>query len=148
MPEIRNCKKCGRIFNYIGGVPICPVCRQEDEEDFKKVKEYLYQYPGASLTQVSTELDVSIEKIKRFLRQGRLEITNPDGNLILACENCGKAINTGRFCQECERELAAGLRSVAQKMESKLAGLSNDSRKVTGIRYLNKEYKKEYKDEK
>ena len=152
MPDIRNCKRCGKIFNYIGGAMLCPQCRQDDEVDFKKVKEYLYEYPGAALTQVSTELGVSIEKIKRFLKDGRLEITNKDGNMLLACENCGKAITTGRFCAECERELAMGLRSAASQMKSELdilAGRSSGqlgkslSGKAVGIRYLNKEYKKE-----
>ena len=145
MPDVRNCKKCGKIFNYIGGAPICPVCKQADEDDFKRVKEYLYENPGAIITQVSTELDISIEKIKRFLKDGRLEITSTEGNMVLECENCGKAINTGRFCNECERDLAAGFKSVASQMKSEL-DLSDSSRRGLGMRYLNKEYKKDFNE--
>jgi len=94
MPDVRNCKKCGRIFNYIGGSPLCPSCREHEEKEFQRIKQYLYENPGASLTQVSVELDISVEMIRRFLREGRLEIANDDGNLILECENCGKSIRT------------------------------------------------------
>jgi len=49
MPDIRNCKRCGRLFNYIGGRPICQDCKKQDEEEFKRVKEYLYEHPKASI---------------------------------------------------------------------------------------------------
>jgi len=113
MPDVRNCKRCGRVYNYIGGPPLCPVCRDEDEQEYKRVKEYLYEYPGATMTQVSTELNVSVEKIKRFLKEGRLEIVNDDPNFILQCEMCGKSIKTGRYCNACERELTSGFKKIS-----------------------------------
>jgi len=113
MPDVRNCRRCGRIFNYIGGAPLCPVCKEEDEEDYKRVKQYLYEYPGATMTQVATELNVSLEKIRRFLKDGRLEIVGDDPNFILQCEKCGKSIRTGRYCDACERELLTGLRGIS-----------------------------------
>ncbi len=103
MPDVRNCRKCGKIFTYLGGTLICPVCKQAEEEDFKRIKEYLYKNPGAGLNQVSVELDIGVEKIKRFLKEGRLEIVSADGNMFLECENCGKSIKSGRYCDECER---------------------------------------------
>ena len=139
MPDVRNCRKCGKIYNYLGGAPICPVCKQGEEEDFQRIKKYLYDFPGASITQVSTELDISIEKIKRFLREGRLEITGDDGNMILECENCGKSIKSGRLCDECERDLAAGFRSAATQIKSELNSNSPISRSGTDMRYRNKD---------
>jgi flagellar operon protein (TIGR03826 family) len=142
MPDVRNCRKCGKIFNHIGGAPICPACREKEEEDFQRVKKYLYENPGASLTQVSTELEISVEMIKRFLREGRLEIANDEGNLVLECENCGRSIKTGRFCPDCERNLASGFKSAASQMKLDLDSRSTSERKSLGMRYLNKEYEK------
>ena len=142
MPDVRNCRKCGRIYNYIGGAPLCPACKQLEEDDFQLVKKYLYENPGATLTQVSTDLEMSVEKIKRFLKEGRLEITNDDGNLILECETCGKSIKSGRFCPECERDLASGFRSAAKQIKSELDSLSPSNPRSLGIRYLNKDYEK------
>lgn len=142
MPDVRNCRKCGKLYNYIGGAPICPRCKELEEEDFKRIKEYLYENPGASLTEVSTELDVSVELIRRFLKEGRLEITNENGNLVLECENCGKSIKSGRFCSECERELASGFRSAAQQIKSELNSQISSGSKSFGMRYLNKDYEK------
>ncbi len=142
MPDVRNCRKCGKIYNYIGGAPICPVCKQLEEDDFQKVKEYLYENPGATLTQVSTELQMGVEKIKRFLKEGRLEITDDYGNMVLECESCGKSIKSGRFCAECERDLTVGLRSAAKQMKSGLDAVASSNPKSLGIRYLNKDYEK------
>ncbi len=143
MPDVRNCRKCGRIFNYLGGTPICPACKEQEEKDFQRVKEYLYQNPGASLTQVSTELEISVEIIKRFLKDGRLEITSEDGNMVLECENCGKSIKTGRYCMDCEKELTMGFRSAASQMQRDLDSSSSSPNSSSfGMRYLNKGYEK------
>jgi flagellar operon protein (TIGR03826 family) len=139
MPDVRNCRKCGRLFNYIGGAPICQDCKKQDEEDFARVKEYLYKNPGASMSMVSEDLEMSVEKIKRFLKEGRLEITGDDGNMILECENCGKSIRSGRFCDECERNLAMGFKSAASQIKSELDIEMDSAKKGIGMRYLNKE---------
>lgn len=142
MPDVRNCRKCGKIFNYIGGMPICPACKDKEEEDFQTIKKYLYENPGASLTQVSTELDISIDTIKRFLREGRLEIANDEGNMLLECENCGKSIKTGRFCPDCERIMASNFKTVASQMKLDLDSRTGNDKRSLGLRYLNKEYEK------
>ena len=69
MPDVRNCKRCGRIYNYLGGIPICPICKDEDEKDFQRVKKYLYENPKATMSEVASNLEISIEKIKRFLKK-------------------------------------------------------------------------------
>ena len=142
MSDVRNCRKCGKIFSYMGGTPICQACKQLDEEDFKRVKDYLYKNPGSNMGQISEELEISVEKIKRFLKDGRLEITSDDGNMILECETCGKAIKSGRLCDECERNLAAGFKSTATQMKTEIDHNVESAKKAIGMRYLNKEDKK------
>ena len=93
--DLRNCSKCGRVFSY-NGVPICSRCSNNDEEDFKKVKEFLYENPGATVRDVSEETGVSDKQIFKYLREGRIEIRD-DSNLFLDCERCGKPIRSGPF---------------------------------------------------
>ncbi len=133
MADIRNCKRCGRIFNYLGGQQLCYDCRNEDEKIFRKVKEYLYEHPGATISQVSMDLDVSMERIKAYLREGRLEIIDEGGNMVLECESCGKSIRTGRFCDECSRELARQLKESVRNLQSNIPG---DVRRGVGLRYV------------
>ncbi len=101
--DLRNCKKCGRVFAY-NGSEICSRCLGDDEGDFKKVKEYLYDNPGATIVEVSEETGVSEKKILRYLRESRIEIREAD-NLLLDCQRCGKPIQSGRFCDKCVVEM-------------------------------------------
>lgn len=105
--DIRNCKRCGKIYNY-DGFKNCPTCRREDELDFSKVKEYIYENPGANISEVERETEVDSEKIIEFLRQGRLEIGD-EHNLVLECEICKTGIKSGRFCDQCKNEIARDL---------------------------------------
>lgn len=136
MPDVRNCRKCGRLFNYIGGMPICPVCKEKEEEVFKRVKEYLYQNPGATMSEVSQALDVSVEQIKNFLKEGRLEIVGDNPNMVLECEICGKSIKTGRYCNECSKTLSKELKTVAGDLGNSLS--QTETKKSIMMRYLNK----------
>ena len=36
--EVKNCKECGRLFNYMGGAPLCDGCRKKLEQKFQEVK--------------------------------------------------------------------------------------------------------------
>lgn len=140
MPDLRNCRRCGRMYTYIGGQPICPDCKKADEEIFKKVKEFLYDNPGATLSQVAITLEVSVEKIKMFLREGRLEITEGT-NIILECERCGKAIKTGRYCDMCQHEMTTNFKqSIAPSLQpiDKKNEQVIDRQKTSGMRYLNR----------
>jgi flagellar operon protein (TIGR03826 family) len=138
MSNVRNCRRCGKLYNYIGGAPICSSCREKDEEDFKRVKEYLYENPGATLSEVANTLEVSVEKIRRFLREGRLEIVGDDGNMFLECENCGKAIRTGRFCDQCGRDIQKELQTTAADMDDALYQ-SRFRSGGSGLKYLSKD---------
>lgn len=140
MPDVRNCRRCGKIYNYIGGAPICPVCKEADEADFRRVKEYLYKNPGATMSEVSTVLEISVERIKGYLKEGRLEIVSNEGNMVLECESCGKAIRTGRFCDECSKGLARDLHSTASQLSASVSQ-SESAKKAIGMRYLNKDIK-------
>ncbi|SHI61841.1 flagellar operon protein TIGR03826 [Geosporobacter subterraneus DSM 17957] len=117
MADIRNCIKCGRIFQYDGFNKKCDRCRKDEEEDFKKVKEYLYDNPGATITEVSEETGVEEDLILKYLRQGRLEITSEGGSLVLDCERCGRAIRTGKFCDQCAEEMARELKGAFKPKE-------------------------------
>lgn len=107
--EVRNCRSCGRMFNYLGGVPLCPKCREQLEEKFSQVKEYVRDNPGATIQMVSEDNDVSIQQIKQWVREERLEFSK-DSPVGIECEICGASIRTGRFCEACKKNVSDGFR--------------------------------------
>ncbi|NLM05875.1 MAG: MerR family transcriptional regulator [Tissierellia bacterium] len=114
--NVRNCKVCGKIFNY-DGFNVCRACRRKQDERFQRVKEYLREYPGASINEVEDATDVSSEEIMEFLREGRLEM-DENSQITLDCERCGAKIFTGRFCSKCTSEMSKSLGAVARGMQS------------------------------
>jgi uncharacterized protein len=100
MVELKNCKICGRIFQSNGFSEICPGCYKQDENDYNKIREYLYEHPYAKIFEVSLNLDIPVSRIKRYLREDRLQIVE-SSNLFLDCEKCGAPIHSGRYCDEC-----------------------------------------------
>lgn len=138
MADVRNCRRCNRVFNYLSGPPICQECKRQDEVNFKRVKEYLYDNPGASIIEVSKELEISVQQIKMYLKEGRLEIVGSDGNMILECERCGKSITTGRLCDSCSREFTNDIKSTVTQMGKSASNEEVSEKRSHGMKYLNK----------
>ena len=60
--EVRTCKNCGRLYNYIGKItPVCPVCMKELEEKFEACRKFIKENPGANIQKVSDETGVSMK---------------------------------------------------------------------------------------
>ena len=118
--NIRNCKSCGRIFNYVSGPVICPICKESAEAKFQEVKDYIRENKGASINEVAEACDVDPAQIRQWLREDRLEVT-PDSAITLSCDNCGASIRSGKFCEKCKNSMARNLSSVLDKGKSKPA---------------------------
>lgn len=114
--EVKNCKMCGRLFNYLGGQRLCPDCKKKLEDKFQKVKAYIRENPKASIEIIAEENDVDIQQIRQWVREERLQFT-ADSPVKLQCENCGAPILTGRFCDKCKKQMAENLTDSIKKPE-------------------------------
>ncbi len=112
--DVKNCKKCGRIFNYALGPVICPACKESMEEKFQEVKKFIQQNGYASMNVVSEECDVETSQIQQWIREERLQFSD-DSPIKVACESCGKMIGSGRFCEKCKNDMTRGLSSAMSR---------------------------------
>lgn len=112
--SVKNCTRCGRMFQAEDASKLCDRCRNNDEEDFKVVREYVYDNPNSNIPEVAENTGVTEEKILKFLRQGKL-ILKDELSMVLDCERCGKPIKSGRYCDSCTNEMSRDLRSAATK---------------------------------
>lgn len=109
--NVRNCRICGRIFNYLSGPPVCPACREAAEAKFQEVKDYIREHRGVGMSEVAEACDVDPAQIRQWLREDRLEVTE-DSAVFLNCESCGAPIRSGKFCDKCKQEMAKGFDQV------------------------------------
>ena len=106
--EVKACRRCHRLFNYLSGQRICPQCKKELEKKFLDVKEYVREHPKDGIMKVSEETEVSVPQILQWVKEERLQFAE-NSEFVLSCEHCGTQIFTGRFCKDCKKNLASGL---------------------------------------
>ena len=132
----RNCRKCGKLFNYVSGHPICMACREALEEKFQEVKNYIFEHRSVTIPEVSEACGVSTNQIQQWLREERLQLGEGSG-ITLFCENCGTSIFTGRFCEKCKNSMANKLNSSIHKPEEpKLQSKKKDPHDNPKMRFL------------
>jgi flagellar operon protein (TIGR03826 family) len=133
--NVRNCKKCGKLFNYVSGPPICPACREAMEEKFQEVKKYIQEHNNCSIPEVSEACDVTQNQIQQWLRDERLQLSEGSG-ITLYCEKCGAAILSGRFCEKCKNSMANELSSSIHKPEAPKPKPKKDTKDNPKMRFL------------
>ncbi len=135
--ETKVCVRCKRMFTYLGyGHFYCPMCRKTDEEDFKKVKDYIFENGTAPAMEVSEKTGISLERINQYLKEGRLEIPE-NSPIFIKCEMCYVDIRSGRLCPDCASKLTHAMR---EKMNFDDEQIGPVPRKLTGkMRFLTNE---------
>lgn len=111
--NVRNCRKCGRLFNYVAGYQMCQACKDALEGKFQEVKEYIREHRGVGINEVAEVCDVEPSLIQQWLREERLELTE-DSGIMLACESCGALIRCGKYCDKCRMQLTNSFNSILQ----------------------------------
>ena len=88
--DVRNCRQCGKLYNYIGGSyrNLCPSCIKQLEDKFMEIKEYIRDNKVASISEISDKFEVSTKQIEQWVREERLCFTD-DSPIGLQCECCG-----------------------------------------------------------
>ncbi len=114
--EVRNCRSCGRLFNYLGGQSICPACREEVEKKFQEVKEYIRTNPHANIQEIADDNGTSTSQIRQWIREERLQFAD-DSPVGIECENCGATIKTGKYCDNCKTSMANAFASTFRKQK-------------------------------
>lgn len=136
--DVRNCKTCGRLYNYIGGSPTCPKCKEDLENKFQQVKKYIYDNPKVPLSIIAEDNDVTVQQLKQWVKEERLVFTE-DSVIGIECENCGVTIRTGRFCQKCKDIMANQLANAFKAPQSKIEPVKKPLRDGERMRFLDKD---------
>ncbi len=122
--DVRVCKKCRRLFNYIYGPEFCPECinvqcdiigeeknsgmiaeikplDKKEEDIYEQVKEYILGHPKSTVAHIVDVFGISPSVLFDWIRDDRLEFTDEASSAWFTCEKCGVKIRSGRFCGRC-----------------------------------------------
>ena len=134
--DVRNCRMCGKLYNYIGGPyrGLCPDCVRKMEDKFEEVKEYINENGTATISQVSADCEVSVKQIEKWVREERLCFA-ADSPIGIACEKCGKMIKSGRFCDSCKSTMSNEFNNAISKKPAQ-APKEEERREKEKMRFL------------
>lgn len=135
--NVRNCRKCGKLFNYVAGLPICPACKEKAEKSFQVVKKYIRENPRADIREVAQTCEVETSQIQQWIREERLEFTE-DSPIKLPCENCGALIRAGKYCEKCKAAMAKNLSNAIDKPKTIVQAAPDRRDTRNRMRYLDK----------
>ncbi|NLM74462.1 MAG: flagellar operon protein YvyF [Clostridiaceae bacterium] len=145
MPEVRNCRRCKKIFMFVTGPQLCDACKKLEEEEFERVRSFLKEFPGATIQEVARETEVPTQQIYKYLKEGRLEVAE-NSPIALQCENCGVRVKSGRFCINCSKKLANEMMNAGRSLKDSLdKEYRNEEDERRGLRYMHGIRKDEYK---
>jgi len=133
--EVRNCRKCGRIFNYLTGPIVCPACKEATEQKFQEVKEYIRANVSASIPQISKDCNVETTQIQQWIREERL-VFSEESTIGINCEKCGTMIKTGRFCDACKASMANSLSNSIRRPQAPQAAKKPEKDNSNKMRFL------------
>ncbi len=137
--NVRNCRRCRKIFNYAMGPIYCNQCKKELEEEFQVVKKFVQDNPGCDIRMVSEECNVDPSQIRQWVREERLCFAEGSATGI-NCERCGVMIRSGRFCDKCKADMTNSFRSVISSSNPAPASTKRTDSKVNPkMRFLDSE---------
>ncbi len=131
--DLTNCRRCGRLFHRVNR-PICPDCEKALEEKYQEVKQYIRENEHVTIVEVSKEMDVSVEQLKKWVREERLYFQDPSASGI-ECLRCGKPIAKGKYCPKCADKMANQLGASIHKEKEPEPEIKKDGNKM---RFLDK----------
>ncbi len=136
--DVKNCRRCRRLFNYIGGQPICPQCREELEKKFQEVKKYLFDNRNSTIRDVVENCDVEESQVRQWVREERLEFSSGiDAGVV--CENCGAPITSGRFCDKCKASMINDLQAAGRRPQVEAPQPEKRQTHENRMRFLNQQ---------
>jgi hypothetical protein len=100
------------------GQGLCEECRKAEENQFWQVANYLRDHPGVQLETIAQGTKVDIQRILKFIKDGRLQVSRP--LIPKTCENCKKPIKEGKYCAECSALMTRPKRKIKRPLGGKI----------------------------
>lgn len=115
--NLDNCPRCGKLFakNFRD---VCPSCMRDIDKEYELCANFLREFRGSIITEVSDATGVSIKQITKFIREGRISILNAP-NMSYPCESCGTLIREHQLCDNCRFRIEKDKKQMFQDISRK-----------------------------
>lgn len=81
----------------------CDSCQESMQ--FREIREYVREH-DVNEFQLAEAFELPLRQVKQWIREGRLEYKDEQHSMVnLHCQKCGKSIQFGNYCPECNRAM-------------------------------------------
>ena len=99
--ESRFCSWCHCPIPEDSETELCKSCQASME--FREIREYVREH-DVNEFKLAEVFGIPLRQVKQWIREGRLEYKEDAHTMVtLHCQKCGKSIQFGNFCPECNR---------------------------------------------
>lgn len=134
--DVRNCRGCGKLFNYLGGGNyLCASCNAALEEKFQVAKTFIRENANVGIAEVAAHAEVRPQQVEKWIREERL-VFSSDSSVGIDCEGCGRMIKSGRFCDSCKNSMANKLEDVYKPTTVVAPQVEKKNSKENKMRFL------------
>jgi hypothetical protein len=130
-----QCNYCNRLFNSVGIAKVCPVCRTMLDDEFLKIRSFLYKNPEeTNMVIVSESLDIPEKVISYLIGEGKLEFGGSGGKM--RCKVCGSPC-AGVLCSKCRDSFASETKNLSAELgeANKKQSQNKEDEYVQGIKF-------------
>lgn len=117
MDNINVCVRCGMLFESFYGRTACPSCSLVEDQQFVLVRRFIRENKEATIQTIVEACGVKPILLIEWIKDERIELTEESGSTI-ACEQCGRQIRKGKFCEACKKNLIDELNTIYKEIES------------------------------
>ncbi|MDI6786011.1 MAG: hypothetical protein QMD92_04805 [bacterium] len=112
--ELRNCRKCRKLFISISERNICQECCEKKEKNYDRILEYLNKNPNASVEDICEATKTTKNNVAELVKNEKIALTV---SFEYKCEICGKKIKMGKACPECKKKVSNELNKAIDKVK-------------------------------
>jgi hypothetical protein len=104
-----QCPVCGRLSRGV-----CAACVREEAVQLGRLRALLAERGPLSAEEISRETGVPVERVLRWLREGRLQPVPG----ALRCRGCGRPVHAGDLCGLCRADMVREVREAVRGLRA------------------------------
>lgn len=121
----KYCEYCGKPLPLSFEGTVCAAC--QEQQLFRDVKEFIRSNDNVTEYDVAKQFDIPIQRVKHWIREGRIEYKDNNLNTItMHCMECGAPISFGRLCAKClKKQSVSGHSKLANEAPGRMRYLED-----------------------
>lgn len=135
-PVLKNCPLCGKLYADTGA-GTCQKCYNAYRDYEVEIKKYVEANPNCSAGDIVKHTGAPLAVASKMIQNGQFAIS---GKIKYPCSRCGKLIQTGIYCYECQQMIqqatANANRLAREKERMHAAARKKKEEKSSGLNIL------------